>query len=869
MKNIKYYIVITLGLLVLSGCSKPTVQENLQKASNSFELKKYSVARVQAKQILKYNPENIEARILLAKTYQIEGSFTNAEKEWGKTIKHNIDMNMISTNYLQALYALNDTLTIVEFWKQNRNSLTDANKADAAIIVSLALLEVESIEKSRLLIDKSIQWAQKSNNNEAKVIASALQTAFSTTKTKQQQIASLAEACTEYQNYWIICTLSVNTQIADNQLEEATKTLEHLVSILPLHYRSMIILAETYIKLNNTEKASTYLNHLLKLFPKQAYINQLMAMYSLQNANFEKANIHINATLTQGLNTSQTKLIAGLTNYQLENYEQALSFFNGLKSDFPNNNYITKMLVATQLKLGNHNAVYNELSGIKLTKANTKMLAMASLELLKAGANKQSLQLLKKVDTNSIIDKNLLTSISLAKIASGDSSSIDDIEKIVQNIMSDESLSEKDINQSKYLLISSFLSTNQIPRAVNQVETWINESPKSIENYLLQAEIQKRVKVPNTDTISNIYQLVLKIDIDNVPANLFLASTAYQNENYEQANKYFKNIITKNKFNIKALQGYYLTSKQLDQELQALKEVENLLLIDSKEPRNRLMLAQFFLVSQKYNKAIKLLSTYKFTINENINTANLILGDAFLSIKQYKKAIHLYDLLLLNKVLNYNVLSKKLYAHEKINHLLPAIADLKRLNIIHPNNTAILLSLANLQVLINQPLEALSNIEKLKIEHPLINSIKGSALHRALRYKEALPYLEIAYQTQPQPQISGMIFESLIATGEKIQAMKHMKKHLDNFPNDSKNRSLYAANIAKTDRKSAINEYVKVIEKEKRNIIVLNNLAWHLYKDNQFKRAEFYIEKAKKLAPNSANIDDTYQKIKSAIKKNK
>ena len=216
--------------------------------------------------------------------------------------------------------------------------------------------------------------------------------------TKTQQIADLVQACEQFPNNWIICTLSANAQIVNGHIEEATKTLEQLVTLLPYHYRPMIILAESYIKLNNKDKASFYLNKLLQLFPKQAYINQLMAMYNLQNANFEVALTHINIAISQGLNTSQTKLIAGLANYQLESYEQALSSFSSLRSNFPNNDYITKMIVATQLKLSNPEAVYNELSGIELTESNTRMIAMASLELLKAGAKKESTQLLNKVD---------------------------------------------------------------------------------------------------------------------------------------------------------------------------------------------------------------------------------------------------------------------------------------------------------------------------------------------------------------------------------------------------------------------------------------------------------------------------------------
>lgn len=866
MKYITYYLAIILGMLILNGCSEPSAQEKLLQAKNSFTLNEFQVARVQAKSILKDDPNNIAARILLAKTYQIEGSFTNAEKEWDILLKNNIDINIVVTEYFQALYALSDTLTISKLWEEHENNLNLENKANASIIVSLALLEVESIEKSRLLINKSIQWSKESNNKEARVIATALGIALSTTTTKRQQLNSLIDACTSYPTYWIICTLSSNAQVANNQLVPATKTLEDLVTLLPFHYRSMIILAESYIKLNNKEKASEYLNHLLRLFPKQAYINQLMAMFNLQNADFEKAKLHINIALSLGLNTSQTKLIAGLTNYQLESYEQALTYFTALKSNFPNNDYITKMIVSTQLKLGNHSAVYNELSGIELTEGNTKMIAMASLELLKSGANKQSTQLLNKVDTKSITDNSLLTRINLAKIANDDASSIADIEQIVQNIISDETMSKNNISKSKYLLISSFISTNQITRATKQIDEWIIELPSNIENYLLKAELQKRLNLSNTDILTDTYETVLKLDANNISANLNLGSISYQKKNFEQANKYFKNVITNNKFNIKALQGYYLTKTQLGQESQALTEIENILLIDSKEPGHRLIFAQILLLSKKYEKTVKLLLGSQFNETKNINTANLILADAFLSIKQYEKAIKLYDVLLLNREIDYNVLNKKLYAHEQKNDLLTAVSDLKSLSKIHLNNTIITLSLANIQVLINQPLDALRNIEKLEVEHPIVNSIKGSALHRANRYLEALPYLKAAYSIQPQPRISGMIFESLIATNNRAKAMKHMEMYLANFPDDSNNRSLYASKLATTDRKLAIDQYAIVIKKQKNNTIVLNNLAWQLYKEKQFKRAEFYIDKAKILAPKSANIDDTYQKIKLAIK---
>jgi putative PEP-CTERM system TPR-repeat lipoprotein len=862
-----YFLVVATFILLVSGCSKETIKDQLVNAQSSIKAQDFTKAKILLKGILKDSPTNIQARSLLAGVYNKQGSFLDAEKEWDKAIHDGIEISSIIIPYFETLYGLNDSLHIIKMWKENADKLDKNIKSYTAPITALSLMKLNENNKGQQLLLESVNWAKESKDDDSVIISTALQAAFSK-KNTTDKINSLINACKTVPTHWIVCLLAANVQFSNKDYTEAAVSLEHVVNLLPDFYPPKILLAESYLKSNNEEKASFYLNALLNKFPHQPYINQLKALYGIQMNDFQLAKTHIEITLAQKFTSPETKLIAGLANYQLENYEQALGYFISLKYIFKNNDFIQKILVATQLKLGNTSLIYNELSQVELTSNNTQVIAMAGIELLKSGDIDSSSNLLSKIDTSEIVNPILLGNVGIAKIQGGNNSGVDDIEALFNNIVKDDNSAEN-INKTKYLLISSFITTKQFNRAIKQIDDWIKPNPEQIENHLLKANVLKLIKPVNRKDISDTYNKVLKLEKHNLAANLYFAALAYKDENYATAIDYYENAITPPYNNLAALQGFFLTHKNLNQERKALLKIEDWLKDHKINPKHSLLLAQIYLIADEAQKTIALLESTLFEKDNLERIKKNLLADAYFSLNDYSKAITVYDELLKSQTTpNLQLLSKKLYALEKSNKIIEAVNSLENLSQLNPENIQVKTLLAHFHALTSKPNEALNFINSLtesQQKNSMILSIKGKALYKQKKYQQALPLLVNDYQLSKNARVAAFIFDSQIKLDKITEALDKMESHLLAHPNDIINRELYASELVKHSPNEAIEQYKMIIKRDSNNVVILNNLAWYLYEQNKLDEAFNYAKKAKKLAPDNANVTDTYNKIDIAL----
>jgi len=864
MKNLT---LLLLFVITLISCSKENIEQQLTKAKTLHQNGNYAQTSILLKKILKHTPSNIDARILLAKTYTQQGLFINAEKEWDRVVDKNIQLENIALPYLETLYIINDMEGVHKFWQKNNLSFSRQTKVQVSYIVALTHLKENELSTSKQLLTQAKEWALTLNDlNAVDMYNNLLQTLDA--KDNETQIDTLNKACLLNEKSWVICSLAANAQFVTKQYAKAAINFESLIKQRPFYNQYYIFLAESYVKTNNIEKAAQHLTYLLKLFPHQAYINQLKAMHSIQTQNFELAKRHIDITIAQGFSNSETKLLAGLINYQLENYEQVISYLSALKKDFPNNNFIQKILIASQLKLGNTKAAYNNLNDLELTDENTQMVAMAGLELLKIGDSKKSAQLLSKLNTQNIDDETLLANIGIAKLSTGDNSGIDDLEKLFNSLVKKDPTSNE-ASKGKYLLISSLIATKQSERAEQKINQWIIETPKELENYLLLAEIYKQKQPGNLNKLKNIYTQILILQKDNFHAHLFYAEIYYNEKNYNRSYEHFTKAVISNSNSLKALQGLLLASNQLNVIEEALIYIEKLFNDYKTNPEHSLLLAKVYSLAGKPQKTIKLLAGQMIEDSRLNYIRNILLGDAYLSQKKYSKATVIYLELLKGGTFNSNILIKQLYAYEKSFQIDKATQLLESLIIKHPDNLQIGLLLANFQALSNKPNKALRFVASLTPEQQkisMVQSIKGKSFYQQKKYKIALPLLKVDYENTSNARVAAFIFDSQVKLNQTDSAMKFMQQHIEKFPDDLINRILYVHELIKHDRAKAIVQYKIIIKQDKNNLLSLNNLAWYLYEQNKLKEAFDYAQRAKNIAPNNTNIMDTYNKIKIALK---
>jgi cellulose synthase operon protein C len=865
MKNLKLFITITI-IILTAGCSKKSIEERTSDVEKLLKEKQYQLAVVESKSILQEDLTNISVRLLLAHSYLEQGLFEEAESEFYKALEYKADLNTVITPLIESLYGSYDFLGIIKTWEKYNSELTVIEKAKASAIASLALLQEKGIEEGKQLIQQSILWGQEAGNQDTLLISNTILSLYQKDSTKLSRAENLTTACEAQPKHWIICLLSANSLAANKKYLQSSIKLEELITQKPFYYQPILTLAENYIKLDDKNKADFYLNKMLKLFPRQPKINQLKALQLVKNKQFEEAIPYINTANASNIKNNELQLISGLTHYQLGNYEQAANYLTSLNKELPNNPYVKKLLVATELKLGNNVSVYNHLKTGESAN-NIEMIAAVGIELLKSGEIEKSQALLKDINTNEIQDLNILKQVGISKLILGDQEGVEDLAAIVDSLEKHNSTTEE-LGKGKFLYISSLLSTDQHDKAKKEAQNWIDESPDSIENYLLLAEIEKRSSPQDTKKIEALYQKAYTLDNNNLDANIYFAEKAFEAKDYETALTFYKNAMSVNITNFKVVLGFYQTSELLGREEQAIESIEIKLSSNKREPKYVLLLAQLYLTANTPLKAIDHLKDVTFSDIKARNTRNLLLGDANLALGNYQEAILAYNSVEMIRQINLSVVSKKLIAQEKLGKLPQAVEDLTALSRRFPENQIVKLLLANYQVLTNQPdlaLEYLSTLTEEQQAIPLSVKIKGMALHRKEQYDDAYEYLKKSYDQNNDPLVATMLYDSLIKLNSDAAATIFMEKHLQVSPGDYRSRLLFSSNLAKTDKDKAITHLKIVVEQQKNNIIALNNLAWYLYEKNSLKEAKDYIDRAVMLAPNIKFIMDTSDAINKKL----
>ena len=117
------------------------------------------------------------------------------------------------------------------------------------------------------------------------------------------------------------------------------------------------------------------------------------------------------------------------------------------------------------------------------------------------------------------------------------------------------------------------------------------------------------------------------------------------------------------------------------------------------------------------------------------------------------------------------------------------------------------------------------------------------------------------YQTYPSTQNAVYLAGAHLGNDDNYKAVQVLEHYLTIDPNNNRIETMLAGLYLEKDSNKAIAVYDDIVKKQPKNVVAHNNLAWlYLEQDNITKALE-HAEKAFELAPQIANIVDTYGKV--------
>jgi len=826
------------------SCSKATKEEILINANNSFINKDYDAAVIILKKGIKEMPQDAKMRYKLGEVYLKNGRFLSAEKE----LKRSIELGLNSEEPLRLL----------------AESYHNQGKHDSL----LELLKTNNFKSSQINYYLGFAYANLNNKEESTnsfqkaltinkpIIYGTLSDAYLSLINGERDIAidkleKLSVSNELAEGYLLLANIYYNTD-----KEKLIDSLEKYEALLPNSVKAKALLANAYTDSQSYEKSELIVDSLLKVTPEHPFFNKIKALARYQNGDMKQAVFHINKSIQNGDKNTTNHLIAAYSNYRLNNYEQAYHELLQIQNDIPSNHPSHRIKAILELSLGYSNKATQSLLKVEgLNNKDNSFLLEISTDLLRNGNSKDSLAILKKIESANPTNPDEVFSLGKLQLLN---SNIDGIKTIEKSLELDPSSVE-----AKLILVSAYIETNQFEKAVTLSKNWVKDEPKNLKAINTLANVYQASNQLNK--LESTLTAALKIDDTNVKSIIYFAQKSFKTNNIAKAFKLYKNAISKKPLNLSLLINFYKITRDTEENSLSIQLMSNAFAQSKNNSIYGILLAEGYYENNRFKESLDILlnkvkseSTYPYNYWK-------LLGLNFYATQRNEKSIDALKQLTLEYSKSPKAWFELFGLLEKMNDTKGLLSATEDSLLALPDNDILKLIRAKYLVSVGNVLEAehlVSKIDKEVMTLPLGQGIIGQLEARQGKFKLAIPKLMKFYDLSNSNQFAGYIFQSYIQVKNTSNAVKFMNQHLTNKPKDQISRAILADYFMTNDKMLAKVHYKKLIEDYSENILALNNLAWIYMEENNFTDAGNYINKAVAFQPNNPLILDTAGMIK-------
>ncbi len=507
-----------------------------------------------------YEP-NVNAWILKSVVAQMQGNFELALASINKALK-------ISPTHMQA--------------RLNRATLLIA-KTDfkaAAKDLDYVLDEIPAEPRAKYLravvnVAQGDDAASEQNMNEVMVTLSAVPpevmknnpSYFYLAGITNYQSGNLDEARHYFQSFLSSKEKDLNTmrflaliELKQNDYVSAKNILSKANLYFPEQSSILTLLGVTMLEIGNNEVAQRYFEQVVKLNPQESRAMQNLARSKMASGNYEEAisNLMSAQNIENTTNNNVDIKLLLLESYlQSKNHKSALKITSQLIGDFPENSFYNQKHAIALGFSGNEQAAATYFQkAIELDANNIEALVhLARIDVI----NDRKGDGLKKIQQALLMNpENIALTIELADIhrLNGD---IDKSHQLYEKAFSYNSKSQAALKK----LITSYVSTQRIDKAVEVITSYINKNPQDFEIRLILGKLYLNLNQPHKAIAS--FKATANSARDRVPAYLLLSKAYLMIEDRSSAIKSLNKAIAWDDERIEPLLALFpITLKQKD-----------------------------------------------------------------------------------------------------------------------------------------------------------------------------------------------------------------------------------------------------------------------------------------------------------------
>ncbi|MBR9897560.1 MAG: PEP-CTERM system TPR-repeat protein PrsT [Gammaproteobacteria bacterium] len=839
-------LAVMLTSALLSGCSEKSMESHLADARNYVSQQQVDAAIVEYKNAIQKGPNAAEPRFELGKLYLQKNNFAAAEKELNKAMELGYPVSqvipLLSVAYQQsgAENALAEVdyraegMTAVEsaevgFYKLQ--ALMQLGKTEEAqtLIADLSTLDTSSVYKG--LID-SYTFVLDNDMEGALAATEALREQAPTNKDVLQQLAKI--------------------YLQSGEPAKAAEVYGVYVSHYPDDVTSKFAYASLLIEIRELDKAEPIVDDLLTLNENHPLLNTFKGIIESANENYANALEYLEIAVQNGRSDQVVRLVAGFSAYQIQDFEAAQRHLTMVASSLPDNHPGLRMLADSMLQLGENDEALEVLARVEGEQGvDAALFSKASYQLLKDGNVVGAKQMVAKSEAVSTTADDL-SRLGVLQLSLNDIDGLVNLEEAVEK--APESVT------SQATLLRAYIATNQLDKAKTAAKDWHEQSPETAApliylGNIATAEGAYQDAAQYLDKASELSDAGNEVTYSR--AKLLVAEGKKDN-----AMAFVRAFVDKNPADVQALALWFALAVEKGNGDEVIAHAQTQFNGNKDQLNLRLLLARMYSLNNQLDKTVSLLADVKGDESSPQAFWNLK-GQSLIATNNVKEATAFFDHWLSLYPQDKNAVLGKLLIVDSQKQFKQGLALTNKVLAKRPDAQLTLLK-AYFHSRLGQAKPAWEIINNTADDVKTLPFVRGviARLHLIEKAPEqAVDHAKAAYDATPNSDNALLLVAALEMSEKKEQAFSFLQKHVKAHNNDVQSAMLLAERQIRNDRDSAIETYEQVLTQTPDNFVVLNNLAYLAFEDNDLARAETLAKKAVSLQRENADAVDTLAQI--------
>ena len=826
----------------LVACKKQESSETLVAQAKQYQQKgDTNAAMIQLKNALQANPDDAEARFLLASAYIENGDGAAAEKEIRRAISLKYASDKTAPVLARALLAQGQPQKVLDETAEEAKK----NSPDLMLYRAEALLTLNKRDEAGAALEQALQ-AQP--NNALLLAAKGRLAQINGDPDSAMRLADQALAASPQSQEALMFKADLLRVLRKN--DEAIAQYDKVLAVKPNHRSAHI--EKAYLELTNGQydKAQADLDKAKKITPGSMLVTYTQALLDFSQNKNAAAEENIQKVLRIAPEHMPTILLAGAVALRQGSLQQAEQHLRKYVEKHPDNVYARKMLASALLKTGQSPDALSVLTpALKGGTDDLQVFALAGETYMQARDFNKATEYFEKASSKAPESASLHVQLGISMLQKGDvAKGIAELEKAVKLDKTP---------QAGLVLTRAHLAQKSLDKAQATVADLEKQFP---DNHVVH-ELKGLVQVGKKDFVAAraSFEKAASLKPDYYSATGNLAMLAMTEKKPAEAKAALQRFLDKNKKSAEAMTALAALAAMEKNVPETTRWLEQAQAENPEAIGPAARLIGQYLATEQQQKALTLARKMQVANPGSPELLDL-LAKSQMATKDLNGALESYSKLAGVQPKNAGVQMALANLHMMLKNPGAAEDDIKKALQLQPDYPVALIAYAELLFNKKQYDQAITQARALQKKHPEAAAgymVEGDVLLKTGKPAQALPLYEKSYALSKNNEMLFRVTNALRASGKAADADKRLVQAIGQNPKDLR-LPLFRAELHLRDQqyKQAAEQLEAMSKQTPNNPAILNNLAY-AYQQSKDSRALPTAEAAYKLASTEPAVMDT------------